>query len=68
MCSGKGGAALGVELRKPSGTWWVASVLAYGQRYGGGYDPAATPFRVALLDRRGRDVAAQEALRAAALR
>ncbi len=37
-----------VEFRKPAGTWWIKSVRFCGRRYGGGYDPAETPFTVAV--------------------
>lgn len=43
-----GGSGHVVEFRKPSGTWWIESILLHGQLYGGGYDPKTTDFDFAI--------------------
>jgi C-terminal processing protease CtpA/Prc len=39
-----------VSFDAPRGTWWVRSVVIYGKRYGGGYEPAETTFTVTICD------------------
>jgi len=39
-----------IEFAAPKGRWWVKAVRIFGARYGGGYDPATTPFTVAVGD------------------
>ncbi|MHC5009589.1 MAG: S41 family peptidase, partial [Planctomycetota bacterium] len=43
-----GGSGHVLEFKKPAGKWWLHSVRVYGLRYGGGYDPAVTPFTVSF--------------------
>ena len=56
-----GGSGHVIELRKPSGTWWIQGVRIHGQRYGGGYDPASTSFSVAVTNPKMKPLAEQRA-------
>ena len=42
------------SFEAPKGSWWVKAVRVHGSRYGGGYDPATTKFRVTVCDSRGK--------------
>ncbi|MHC4224143.1 MAG: S41 family peptidase, partial [Planctomycetota bacterium] len=39
-----------IEFTAPRGTRWIKSVRIHGNRYGGGYDPTATYFEIAICD------------------
>lgn len=56
-----GGSGHVIELKKPSGTWWIQSVLLHGKRYGGGYDPQSTTFSVAVANVKMQALARQRA-------
>ena len=49
-----------VSFKTPRGKWWVTSVLVYGARYGGGYDPATTQAEVTVCDRDLNGLSARE--------
>ncbi|MHC4938769.1 MAG: S41 family peptidase [Planctomycetota bacterium] len=50
-----------ISFKAPSGKWWVTSVLVYGTRYGGGYDPSNTFATVSVCDEKLTELSAREA-------
>jgi carboxyl-terminal processing protease len=56
--SNSDGAGHVVAFDAPRGTWYVKSVLIFGARYGGNYDPAKTLFSISLCDKTMSELAA----------
>ena len=49
-----------VAFKTPRGKWWVKSVVVFGARYGGGYDPAKTNAVVSVCDAKLKELSARE--------
>jgi len=50
-----------VGFDAPKGTWYITKIQIYGARYGGGYDPKETFFKVYVVDKEDKELSSNEA-------